>query len=77
MPIAALSLNVAWESTYAVHDLVTSVSIQAIVNLIWALADLAIVFTFFKFGQSQKQLEGAEGQNAPPTTTLYLHSTPS
>jgi hypothetical protein len=53
MPIAALALNVAWESTYAVHDLMTSVSIQAFVNLVWALADLAIVFTFFKFGRAE------------------------
>lgn len=53
MPIAALALNVAWESTYAVHDLMASVSVQAFVNLIWALADLAIVFTFFKFGRAE------------------------
>jgi len=53
MPVAALALNVAWESTYAVHDLMTSVSIQAFVNLTWALADLAIVFTFLKFGRAE------------------------
>jgi hypothetical protein len=53
IPIAALALNFAWESTYAVHDLMTSVSIQAYVNLAWALADLAIVFTFLKFGRSE------------------------
>jgi hypothetical protein len=53
MPIAALALNITWESTYAVHDLRTSVSIQGFVNLIWALADLAIVFTFFKFGRAE------------------------
>jgi hypothetical protein len=53
MLIAALALNFAWESTYAGHDLMTSVSIQAIVNLIWAIADLAIVFSFFKFGRSE------------------------
>ena len=53
MPIVALALNFAWESTYAVHDLVTSVSIQAYVNFAWALADLAIVFTFLKFGRSE------------------------
>ena len=53
MPIAALALNIAWESTYAVHDLMTAVSIQAIVNLTWALADIAIVYTFFKFGRSE------------------------
>jgi hypothetical protein len=53
MPIAALALNFAWESTYAVHDLTTSLSIQAFVNLAWALADLAIVFTFLKFGRAE------------------------
>jgi hypothetical protein len=53
MPIAALALNVAWESTHAVHDLMTSVSIEAFVNLICALADLAIVSTFFKFGRAE------------------------
>ena len=53
IPIAALALNFGWESTYAVYDLMTSVSIQAGVNLIWALADLAIVFTFFKFGRAE------------------------
>jgi hypothetical protein len=53
MPIAALALNFAWASTYAVHDLVTSVSIQVFVNLSWALADLVIVFTFFKFGRAE------------------------
>jgi hypothetical protein len=53
MPIAALALNVAWESTYATHDLMTSVSIQAVVNLVWALADLAIIYTFFKFGRRE------------------------
>lgn len=53
MPIAALALNVAWESTYAVHDLITSLSIQAFVNVAWALADVAIVFTYFKFGRME------------------------
>jgi hypothetical protein len=37
MPIAALALNFAWESTYAAHDLMTSLSIQAVGNLIWRL----------------------------------------
>lgn len=53
MPLAALALNFAWESTYAVHDLMTSVGVQAFVNLAWALADLAIVFTYFKFGRAE------------------------
>ncbi|SRR5258708_11784683 len=53
IPIAALALNFAWESTHAAHDLATSVAVQAVVNLIWALADLAIVFTYFKFGPAE------------------------
>ena len=44
--VSLLTLNTGFAST-------TSVSIQAFVNLIWALADLAIVFTFFKFGRAE------------------------
>ena len=43
MPMAALALNFAWESTYAVQSLTTAVSLQGLVNLVWALADLVIV----------------------------------
>jgi hypothetical protein len=53
MPVAALALNFAWESTYAVHNLLTSLSVQAFVNITWAIADLVIVFTFFKFGRGE------------------------
>jgi hypothetical protein len=53
MPIAALGLNFAWESTYAVHDLATAVSVQGVVNLVWGLADLAIVYTFLAFGRAE------------------------
>jgi hypothetical protein len=53
MPMAALGLNFAWETTYAVHDLTTAVSLQGLVNLVWALADLAIVYTFFAFGRAE------------------------
>jgi hypothetical protein len=54
MPVAALGLNIAWESTYSVLDFTGgAVSVQAWVNLIWALADVVIVFTFFKFGRAE------------------------
>jgi hypothetical protein len=53
MPMAALALNIAWESTYAVQDLTTAVSLQGLVNLVWSLADLAIVYTFFAFGRAE------------------------
>jgi hypothetical protein len=53
IPMAALGLNFAWESTYAVHDLLGGMSPQTVVNLVWALADLVIVYTFFAFGRAE------------------------
>jgi hypothetical protein len=54
MPIAALGLNIAWEWTYAVRDLSSDAGqLQAWVNLIWALADVVILFTFFRYGPSE------------------------
>jgi len=53
IPMAALALNFAWESTYAVHDLAASLSPQGLVDLVWALADLVIVYTFFAFGRGE------------------------
>ncbi|MEV6735803.1 hypothetical protein AB0N14_02205 [Streptomyces sp. NPDC051104] len=53
MPLAALGLNIAWESTYAVRDLTGAMSLQGVVNIVWALADLAIVYTFFAFGRAE------------------------
>src|SRR5713101_195578 len=46
MPIAALGLNIAWEWTYAIRGLADP-QLQTWVNLIWALADVAILATFF------------------------------
>jgi hypothetical protein len=53
MPVAALGLNFAWESIYAVHDLTASVSVQGVINLIWAIGDVAIIGTFFRFGRGE------------------------
>jgi hypothetical protein len=53
MPVAALSLNFAWESTYAAHDLATARSVQGVIDVVWALADLVIVYTFVKFGRAE------------------------
>ena len=53
IPMAALGLNFAWESTYAVHDLAGGLSAQGVVNLVWALADIVIVYTFFAFGRAE------------------------
>jgi hypothetical protein len=53
MPVAALALNIAWETIYGLHGLVTGLSVQGAINIIWALADLLIVYTFFRFGRSE------------------------
>jgi hypothetical protein len=53
MPLAALGLNIAWESTYAVHGLAAAAGAQPVINLVWALIDLVIVYTFFRFGRAE------------------------
>ncbi|MGJ7499385.1 hypothetical protein ACSFBF_03405 [Variovorax sp. ZT5P49] len=53
MPIAALGLNLAWEWIYATHGLMFRPQPQAWINLVWALADTGILFTFFRYGRSE------------------------
>jgi hypothetical protein len=53
IPIAALALNIAWESIYAVHDLASDISVQGFVNVTWAVADLGIVYTYVRFGRRE------------------------
>lgn len=54
IPAVALALNIAWETIYATHGLVTGdLSVQTFVNVAWALADVAIVFTFLRYGRRE------------------------
>ncbi|GAA4053215.1 hypothetical protein GCM10023063_47000 [Arthrobacter methylotrophus] len=53
IPAAALGLNIAWESIYAIHSLSTRISVQGIINIAWALADVVIVCTFLRFGRRE------------------------
>lgn len=53
IPIAALGLNIAWEWTYAVQGFATDPQLQSWVNLIWALADVVILITFFRYGRRE------------------------
>jgi hypothetical protein len=53
MPIAALTLNIAWESIYAFHDLATAPGLQGYINVVWALADVVILYTFFRYGRAE------------------------
>lgn len=53
MPVAALALNFAWESTYAVNEFRTGVSAQGVVNVVWAVADIVIVYTYLRYGRAE------------------------
>jgi hypothetical protein len=53
MPVAALGLNIAWETIYGIHGLTETIDAQAVINLLWAAADIVIVYTFFRFGRSE------------------------
>lgn len=53
MPVAALGLNIAWETIYGFHGLTEIISAQSIINLLWAAADVVIVLTFFRFGRAE------------------------
>lgn len=53
MPVAALGLNIAWETIYGVHGLLGTISAQSIINVLWAAADVVIVVTFFRFGRAE------------------------
>lgn len=54
MPVLALGLNFAWETIYAVHHARHGISAQGIINVAWALADAAIVYTYFRFGRREQ-----------------------
>jgi hypothetical protein len=60
IPLAALGLNLAWEATYGALDLNTALASPGVINiswalvdLVWALFDVVVVYTFFRFGRAE------------------------
>jgi hypothetical protein len=53
LPVMALALNIAWESIYSVWGISTDPGLQAAINVVWALADLVIVYTFLRYGRRE------------------------
>lgn len=53
MPMFALGLNLGWELLYAYNSLMRSadLSLQGVINACWALFDLGIVYTYFRYGR--------------------------
>jgi hypothetical protein len=53
IPAAALALNFAWEATYAAHGVASGISVQGVINLVWAVLDVVIIGTFIRFGRAE------------------------
>jgi hypothetical protein len=53
IPVIALSLNYAWEVIYGIGGIVIVRNFQSIINLIWAILDSVIVYSYFRFGRSE------------------------
>jgi hypothetical protein len=51
IPFYALALNIAWELLHTAFGFRTGVSVQAIINAVWFAFDVAILYTYFKYGQ--------------------------
>lgn len=60
MPAVALGLNITWELIYSAIDTKTAVDNPtsnnvswALVEVVWAIFDVVIVYTFLRFGQAE------------------------
>src|SRR5262249_39449325 len=51
IPFYALALNISWELLHAFFGLRRGVSVQSVVNTVWFVFDLGILYTYFKFGR--------------------------
>ena len=62
MPFWALALNITWEMVHSVSDVrVIGFDKQIVINIIWALFDVFILYTYFRFGKKYfpKYLKGS------------------
>lgn len=50
MPLFALALNLSWEFFYGIKGL-SALNYQTVINLVWGLFDLLIVYTYFRNGK--------------------------
>ncbi len=51
IPFYALALNLAWELLHTFFGFRAGVGVQTIVNAVWCLFDLGILYTYFAFGR--------------------------
>jgi len=54
MPFWALALNIGWEGVHAVIAIQEhGYTLQAIVNAVWFIFDIGILYTYFRFGKRE------------------------
>ena len=63
MPIAALALNFAWETTFSLIYPSTASAMVVVINVIWMICDLGIVITHFKYGYKYAQEQYGVSKN--------------
>lgn len=51
IPFYALALNFAWEFLQTVYGFQDTLSVQTVINAVWFLFDVGILFTYFKYGR--------------------------
>lgn len=52
IPFYALALNLAWELLHAYYGLRTTIDLQTIINVVWFLFDVGILYTYFIYGKT-------------------------
>jgi hypothetical protein len=51
IPFYALALNLSWELLHTYFGLRTTIDLQTIINAVWFLFDIGILYTYFKYGK--------------------------
>jgi hypothetical protein len=51
IPFYALALNITWELLQTFYGFQTTITAQTIINAVWFVFDLGILYTYFKYGR--------------------------
>ena len=51
IPFYALALNIFWELLQTFYGLQATLSVQTVINAVWFIFDVGILFTYFKYGR--------------------------
>lgn len=51
IPFYALALNISWELLQTFYGLQSTLSVQTVINAVWFMFDVGILYTYFKYGR--------------------------